>query len=265
MGILRRGESGARVAAVQARLRDWGVRLDDADGEFGLWTEAAIYALQRRCGLVPDGLVGPATQAQLQAAAAPAGLLDEGPLVRCLKVPYRTQRDNAHDPLGTCNVTTLAMGLLCFGVRARDPRQQLEDELYELLHSDEATDYYRSSSPELFKRKVPAHEVHDNLAWAARKHGVPASFSGHRSRAELDGELSGGRPVLLSGAFTGSGHIVLLIGSTRDGDLIVHDPYGDWTTKYKDLHGEARIYERDRAWSTLKDLDSETKWGLFFV
>ena len=42
------------------------------------------------------------------------------PLVRCLNVPYRTQRDNEHEPLGTCNVTTLAMGLLSFGVRSRD-------------------------------------------------------------------------------------------------------------------------------------------------
>lgn len=263
MGILRRGDSGPRVAAMQARLRGWGVRVDDADGEFGLWTEAAIYSLQRLTGLVPDGLVGPATQARLT-GAAPAGMQTHEPLVRCLTVPYRTQRDNEHEPLGTCNVTTLAMGLLSFGVQPRDASRQLEDELYELLQSDEATAFYRENSPELFKRKVPSHEVHDNLAWAARKSGVTASFSGHRSRADLDGEIGAGRPVLLSGGFTGSGHIVLLIGFTADGDLIVHDPYGDWTTRYKDLHGEARIYERDRAWATLKDTDSETKWGLFF-
>lgn len=248
---------------MQARLRDWGVRIDDADGEFGLWTEAAIYSLQRLAGLVPDGLVGPATQARL-VGAAPAGMQLDKPLVRCLQVPYRTQRDNEHEPLGTCNVTTLAMGLLSFGVRPDGADRQLEDELYELLQSDAAAAFYRENSPELFKRKVPSHEVHDNLAWAARQHGVPASFSGHRSRADFDGEIGAGRPVLLSGGFTGSGHIVLLIGFTADRDLIVHDPYGDWTTRYKDLHGEARIYERDRAWTTLKDTDSETKWGLFF-
>jgi hypothetical protein len=263
MTLLRRGDRGAQVAAVQARLRGFGLELADADGELGLWTEAALYALQRRSGLVPDGLVGPATRARLD-AEVPEGLAAAGPLVRCLEeVPYLTQRDNRHEPLATCNVTALAMALLSRGVRPRDASKQLEDELYEFLHSDAAVAYYRQNSPELFARHTPAHEVHDNLAWAATQHGVPASFSGKRTRAQIEAELAAGRPVLLSGAFTGSGHIVLLVGLTCDGDFIVHDPYGDWTTKYKDPSGAFRIYERDRTWDTLKELGSDDKWGLF--
>lgn len=265
MTLLRRGDRGSQVAAVQARLRGFGLELSDADGELGLWTEAALYALQRRSGLVPDGLVGPATRDRL-GAGAPPGLAEAGPLVRCLdEVPYRTQRDNRHDPLKTCNVTALAMALLSRGVQARGEGAQLEDELYELLHSDAATAYFRERSPELFARGTPAHEVHDNLAWAATQRGVPASFSGRRTRAELEAELAAGRPVLLSGAFTGSGHIVLLVGLTCDGDFIVHDPYGDWTTKYQDPSGAFRIYERDRTWATLKELGSDDKWGLFLT
>jgi peptidoglycan hydrolase-like protein with peptidoglycan-binding domain len=59
---LRRGATGELVNQVQAKV---GV---DADGKFGPKTEAAVRAFQRAHGLVPDGIVGPATWAALDAA-----------------------------------------------------------------------------------------------------------------------------------------------------------------------------------------------------
>jgi peptidoglycan hydrolase-like protein with peptidoglycan-binding domain len=52
---IRRGDSGARVKEVQAKI---GV---PADGKFGPRTEAALRVFQRAHGLVPDGIVGPRT------------------------------------------------------------------------------------------------------------------------------------------------------------------------------------------------------------
>src|SRR5262249_54569513 len=103
----------------------------------------------------------------------------------------------------------------------------------------------------------------DMLAWAAERRGVPASFSVERTLPDILAELAAGRPVIVSGSFTQSGHIVLIIGATVDGDLIVHDPWGDWMDDYRSQDGRARIYERDRVLRTLKAPDSERKWGLF--
>ena len=52
---LRRGAKGDLVKIVQAKV---GV---GADGDFGPRTEAAVRAFQGKRGLVPDGIVGPAT------------------------------------------------------------------------------------------------------------------------------------------------------------------------------------------------------------
>ena len=46
--------------------------------------------------------------------------------------------------------------------------------------------YYREASPDLFAHHIPVHEVHDNLAWAARQYGVPATFDGHRLAREIE-------------------------------------------------------------------------------
>ncbi|WP_432787795.1 peptidoglycan recognition protein family protein [Novosphingobium rhizosphaerae] len=56
---LRRGDSGALVAALQRALE-----IDD-DGKFGPGTEKAVRAAQRKAGLVPDGIVGPKSWAAL--------------------------------------------------------------------------------------------------------------------------------------------------------------------------------------------------------
>jgi cell wall-associated NlpC family hydrolase len=58
-GMLRKGDRGAAVAAVQRAL---GI---PADGVFGPQTRRAVRAFQARHGLVVDGIVGPATMAAL--------------------------------------------------------------------------------------------------------------------------------------------------------------------------------------------------------
>lgn len=58
-GYLRRGSRGPEVQTLQRRL---GV---EADGIFGVNTEAAVVKAQVRFGLVPDGIVGPKTLSAL--------------------------------------------------------------------------------------------------------------------------------------------------------------------------------------------------------
>lgn len=260
--MLRRGDQGSEVAWIQDVLSGWGGTVIDPPGSFGVGTEAAIFVLQRCLGLVPDGIVGPKTLARLQQPDRPACFGDCPALTLVPDVPYLSQRDNQHHPATTCNVTSLAMALSYHGVQAA-PGGQLEDQLYELLHSDEALAYYRHASPDLFQKGFPVHEVYTNLVWAAGRHGVRASFSTERSLADISAEIAAGRPVLLSGLFTRSGHIVLLIGITSAGDLICHDPYGDHRTGYRDRNGEARIYPAEIADTVLKEVGTARKWGLF--
>ncbi|MCS6812301.1 MAG: peptidoglycan-binding protein [Cyanobacteria bacterium] len=58
---LRRGSRGEAVERLQQRLRARGFLQSFPDGVFGPNTEAAVKAAQRRYGLEPDGIVGPAT------------------------------------------------------------------------------------------------------------------------------------------------------------------------------------------------------------
>lgn len=59
---LRRGSMGDRVKEAQKKLGFVG---DAADGNFGPLTEAAVRRFQRDHGLVPDGIIGPKTWAEL--------------------------------------------------------------------------------------------------------------------------------------------------------------------------------------------------------
>ncbi len=63
--VLRLGMRGPAVARLQEQLRSTGVFTGSIDGIFGAQTQAAVQAAQRRLGLTPDGVVGPATWAAL--------------------------------------------------------------------------------------------------------------------------------------------------------------------------------------------------------
>jgi hypothetical protein len=70
--VLNSGATGSAVTALQQRLNAWGAKLV-VDSDFGPATLAAVKAFQSNHGLAVDGVVGPATWAQLDATPAPAG------------------------------------------------------------------------------------------------------------------------------------------------------------------------------------------------
>lgn len=69
---LRNGSEGAKVKAVQQRLKQLGYLTGSADGVFGDGTEAAVKAFQKANGLTADGVVGTGTLNKLNSSSAKA-------------------------------------------------------------------------------------------------------------------------------------------------------------------------------------------------
>jgi N-acetyl-anhydromuramyl-L-alanine amidase AmpD len=91
MANLMLGSEGQEVADLQARLRELGF---DADGELGPVTDFAVRRFQERVGLLPDGIVGPLTRAELERVDPGDPILEEGdepgagpPVDRSLRLP----------------------------------------------------------------------------------------------------------------------------------------------------------------------------------
>lgn len=70
--LLRRGDSGPAVVAMQQELAALGYWMPAVDGIFGPETRHAVIALQKAAGLARDGIYGPNTAAALRDGARPA-------------------------------------------------------------------------------------------------------------------------------------------------------------------------------------------------
>jgi N-acetylmuramoyl-L-alanine amidase len=68
-GLIREGDRSQKVADVQARLRAFGLEIDDDSGFFGDSTKRAVRAFQQRRGILIDGIVGPHTWGELVEAS----------------------------------------------------------------------------------------------------------------------------------------------------------------------------------------------------
>jgi hypothetical protein len=78
-GILRIGDRGPKVEALQQRLRALGYDPGPVDGQFGAAVLYSVWAFQRVNGLVPDGDVGPLTLAALDDPEPVAPMQPDGP------------------------------------------------------------------------------------------------------------------------------------------------------------------------------------------
>lgn len=59
------GSRGNEVTQIQTRLKNWGYYSGWIDGIFGTSTENAVKSFQKKHGLTPDGIAGPATLAKI--------------------------------------------------------------------------------------------------------------------------------------------------------------------------------------------------------
>lgn len=73
--LSRIGSTGQEVINIQTRLKSWGYYSASVDGIYGSRTAAAVKSFQRKNGLTPDGIAGPAT---LRKIGLPAGNTSSG-------------------------------------------------------------------------------------------------------------------------------------------------------------------------------------------
>lgn len=147
-----------------------------------------------------------------------------------LKVPFLSQRDNKVRPNQTCNVTCCSMVIEFFypGTSMKYD-QQLEDVLTEFITKKYGADgiYY-----------------HDILVKALSEWGVKSIFNTKTSFNDMRTSLDNGNPVIYSGKFTGSGHIIVITGYDPVKKVwIVNDPWGEFFySGYKPTSGKGLEY-----------------------
>jgi uncharacterized protein YvpB len=124
-----------------------------------------------------------------------------------LAVPYKSQLDNAFNPGGACNATSLAMALEFLGVK-HTGSGQFEDDIYEQLRAS-GLHPGTASAMVAMVQKYGKKDIHNETA----------------SDDDIRKHLDKGKPVVIHGDFTRSGHIVCVVGYNAKG-FFVNDPFG---------------------------------------
>jgi hypothetical protein len=174
------------------------------------------------------------------------------PLNNLLNVPYYPQTDNYVQPDRTCNSSACAMCLeflkpgTLIGAKGDDAY------LKKVIAVGDTTD----------------HAVQTKVL---SSYGIKSDFRYNLSFADLDRELSAGRPVVIGILHRGSlsaptgGHMLVVIGKTPTGDYAVNDPYGSLNDGYSGpvANGKGAVYKKSdlsRRWCP-KGNDG---WGRIF-
>ena len=257
MTILKRGNQNSEVLKLKKHLEAAGMPMTKSN-VFDLVTEAGVRILQEDLNLEKDGVVGPRTWRELQNKP----LLFKSPtnvLKWICMTPYYPQRDNKYHPSGTCNVTSLAMVLAYHGIKPTG-KNQLEDELFLRLQKPDALAEFERSYPSLKKKGYKPRHIHGMLGWLVKQYGFNWKYSEATTRDQIDNHGKTIGPMIVSGSFTSSGHIICLTGMTIRNDMIVHDPWGDWDKGYRQSrNGKFRIYNRENMEKILSGLNATCK------
>lgn len=147
-----------------------------------------------------------------------------------LAVPHFTQLDNrVGNYWQQCNVTCCAMVAHFKGVRPRDPKRQLEEEMYLWAMNNGASIF---TGPGMVR--------------ILGAFGVKDDFRFRSSWDRIRDTLRGGNPVIVHGWFTRSGHIIVIRGF-NDRGWIVNDPWGEWFASGYKIHerGGGLLYSFD--------------------
>jgi hypothetical protein len=177
----------------------------------------------------------------------------ESPKSNILTVPFFPQTDNYRDANRTCNSSSCAMCLEYFKPGTLKGPKGDDDYVRKVFAIGDTTD----------------HAVQTRVLAG---YGIESSFSYHLSFADLDNELSNGRPVVIGILHRGTlsaptgGHMVVVVGKTPAGDYVVNDPYGSLNDGYTGAvtNGKGAVYKKsvlEKRWT----VDGpKSGWGRVF-
>lgn len=170
-----------------------------------------------------------------------------------LKVPFYPQTDNYSDPDGTCNSSSCAMCLEFLKPGTLKGSKGDDDYLRKVLALGKSTD----------------HSVQTRVL---QSYGVKSEFRYNLTFEILEKELRAGRPVVMGILHRGplsrptGGHVIVAIGLTEKGDVVVHDPYGSLLTGYTTpaTDGKQVVYPRSILQKRWTVDGPTTGWGRIF-
>ena len=170
-----------------------------------------------------------------------------------LSVPWFPQTDNYRDAQRTCNSSACAMCLEYFKPGTLPGAKGDDAYIRKVFAVGDTTD----------------HSVQTRVL---ESYGVKSEFKYNLGFADLDRELSNGRPVVLGIYHRGTlssptgGHMVVVIGKKGE-DYVVNDPYGSLNDGYTGpvSNGKGAVYKRsDLMYRWLERGRDKTGWGRVF-
>ncbi len=172
-----------------------------------------------------------------------------------LNVPWFPQTDNYRDPQRTCNSSSCAMCLEYFKPGTLKGPKGDDEYIRKVFAVGDTTD----------------HSVQTRVL---QSYGVSSEFRYNLSFADLDRELSAGRPVCIGILHRGTlssptgGHMLCVIGKSPDGkSYICNDPYGSLNEGYTGpvTNGKGVKYSvEDLKYRWLEKGKDKTGWGRIF-
>ncbi len=135
---------------------------------------------------------------------------------RTLEVPQRSQGAVGTDPSKVCSPTSLSMVLAYYGINK--PVEEVARGVFD------RTEKIYGNWP-------------FNTAYAHRVAGLETYVQRFMGLEDLEAEIAAGRPVIISHKFEAGdldgapisrtdGHVIVVVGFTKDGDVVVNDPAG---------------------------------------
>jgi hypothetical protein len=171
-----------------------------------------------------------------------------------LDVPYFPQTDNYRDAQRTCNSSSCAMCLEYFKPGTLKGAKGDDAYIQKVFAVGDTTD----------------HAVQTRVL---QSYGVRSEFRYNLSFADIDRELSAGRPVCIGILHRGTlsaptgGHILVVRGKTASGDYVVNDPYGSLNDNYTGpvTNGKGAVYKKsvlEKRWTAD---GPKSGWGRVFL
>ena len=160
-------------------------------------------------------------------------------------VKYFSQRDNETrdgkvNGHNMCNLTSLAMVMESKGIDVGNGNKQYEDRLYEIAKEmNMGGEKLWERTSEVYKRIIKYVNEKNNNNYVIEIKDKKSDLINFEQKVK--NLLDNDNPVIVSGDFP-MRHIVTIVGYDKEG-WIVHDPYGNANTKYRDTNGKYVHYK----------------------